>query len=110
MPDRATLEADWLRLTREQLPTQAAAAGDWPIRFDHCFMRVCLDHAFGGCWYDFVDRKKGPAYKQVPDDALAKAVDAARRIERGGRAVLEPMNRQSLIWRGKAVDSAASRA
>ncbi len=102
MSDRAALEADYLRLMKETLPALATAAGDWPIRFDHCFMRVCLDHAFGGCWYDHVDRRRGPAYKVVPTDKLQKAIDIACNIERGGRATLVPLNQQSLIWRGKA--------
>ena len=99
---REAIEGEYLKLTRQTLPKLAAEAGDWPIRFDHCFMRVCLDHAFGGCWYDHVDRKRGPAYKVVPTDKLRGAIDVARRIERGGRGVLVPLNRQSLLWRGKA--------
>ena len=101
MPRRAELEAEYLRLTRERLPALAAEAGDWPIRFDHCFMRVCLDHAFGGRWYDHVDRSSGPAYRTVPDDKLQAAIDLGRRIEAGGRDALVPLNDQSLRWRGK---------
>jgi hypothetical protein len=88
-------------LTRETLPAKASAAGDWPVRFDHCFMRICLDHAFGGCWYDYVDRSKGPAYRIVPEEALRQAIEVARRIKTGGRAALVPLNEQSLRWRGK---------
>ncbi|MEM1010981.1 MAG: hypothetical protein AAGI46_02030 [Planctomycetota bacterium] len=99
--DRPALEAAWLDLTRDRLPKLAAEAGDWPIRFDHCFMRVCLDHAVGGCWYDHIDRKKGPAYRVASDEVLARAVSVARRIETGGKEALEPLNRQSLVWRGK---------
>ena len=99
--DRATLEQRYLELVRDRLPAQAAAAGDWPIRFDHCFMRVVLDHVFGQCWYDAINRKKGPAYRQMSDEQLRCAIDLAEHIERGGRATLEPMNQQSLRWRGK---------
>ncbi len=95
------MEKAYLELTRQTLPALAAAAGDWPIRFDHCFMRVCLDHAVGGCWYDVIDRKKGPAYKSASDEVLRKAMEIGRTIETGGRKVLEPLNRQSLVWRGK---------
>jgi len=100
--DRDAAEREYLRLTREVLPARAAEAGDWPIRFDHCFMRVCLDHAVGGRWYDHVDRKRGPAYRVVPDDVLERATKVARQIEREGRDVLVGLNEQSLAWRGKA--------
>ena len=98
---REQLQAEYLRLTRDVLPGLAADAGDWPIRFDHCFMRVVLDHVFAGPWYDHLDRKKGPAYKQASDEQLRAAVEVAGRIAAGGRETLVPMNRQSLIWRGK---------
>jgi hypothetical protein len=41
-PDRARLEADWLTLTRQTLPTLAKARR-WPVSADHCFMRILLD-------------------------------------------------------------------
>ncbi len=98
----ANLRATYLRLARERLPALAAEAGDWPIRLDHCFMRVVLDHVFGGPWHDHLDRRKGPAYRQMTADQLRAAIGIARRIEAGGRDVLIPLNRRSLIWRGKA--------
>ena len=101
MSERDELEVDYLRFTRERLPELAAEAGDWPIRFDHCFMRVCLDHGCGGRWYDRVPGGRGPAYKRATDDQLHAAVDVARKIEAGGRDVLVPLNAQSLRWRGK---------
>ena len=95
------LQIEYLRLTRERLPALAAAAGDWPIRFDHCFMRVVLDHVFGGPWHATLDRKKGPAFRQLTAAQLREAISIARQIEAGGRETLVPMNRRSLRWRGK---------
>ena len=83
------------------LPNLAVAAGDWPIRFDHCFMRVCLDHACDGVWYDHVPAGKGPAYKRATDRQLRDAIGVAKQIEAGGSDVLKPLNEQSLRWRGK---------
>ncbi len=98
---RSRLESDYLDLVRRRLPERASAEG-WPIRFDHCFMRIALDHAFGGCWYDFVDRSRGPAYRSISDEALGRAIAVAQSLLREDRQYLEAMNRQSLAWRGKA--------
>ena len=95
-PHRTTLEARWLALTREVLPGMAAAEG-WPIRLDHCFMRVCLDAAIGGPWHEAVRR---PAIRHLPAPQLAAAVAIAERI-RAKPALLPALNRQSLRWRGK---------
>ena len=96
--DRASLERRWLTLTRERLPALAGPRG-WPIRADHCFQRVLLDHAAGGRWYDHISRR--PAYVHAPETMLAKAVALGEAIE-SGEADLPALNRQSLIWRGKA--------
>ncbi len=69
--DRLALEARWLHLTRVVLPALASPRG-WPIRADHCFMRVLLDHAHGGRWTDHVARR--PAYAHATTGALARAV------------------------------------
>lgn len=96
--ERAALEAEWLRLTREALPAVAAARG-WPVRADHCFQRILLDAAFGGRWYDFVPRR--PAYRHADIDALARAVALGRAVL-AGEQPLEPLNQRSLEWRGKS--------
>ena len=90
-------ERHWLSLTRHTLPALAAARG-WPVRADHCFQRILLDHACGGRWYDHIPGR--PAYSHAPDAIL----DAAIRL--GGAAVagtvdLAALNEQSLRWRGK---------
>ena len=86
--------ARWLALTREVLPGMPAAAR-WPIRYDHCFMRVFLDHAMQGPWHHSVRR---PAIRHMENAALARAVALAE------RAVVNPgdlpvLNRASLKWR-----------
>ena len=96
-PDRAALEAEWLRLTREVLPALAGPRG-WPVRSDHCFQRILLDTACGGRWYDHVARR--PAYRHAPEEMLARAVALAWAAE-AGEADLPLLNRRSLAWRGK---------
>ena len=54
-----------------------AAEENWPIRFDHCFMRVCLDHAMGRPWTEVVRR---PAIVTMTDAQLASAIGVAERI------------------------------
>ena len=96
--DRATLEAAWLTLTRKTLPMLARDRGDWPISTDHCFQRILLDHAVGGCWYDHIAGR--PAYRHLDDERLAAAVALARRVA-AGEADLDALDRQSLAWRRK---------
>jgi proline racemase len=98
MIDRPTLEAEWLILTRDTLPVLAHER-DWPVAADHCFQRILLDHAVGGCWYDHVAGR--PAYRQLDDERLAAAV-ALGRVIVAGEADLHALNHQSLAWRGKA--------
>ncbi len=101
MPDpaRTTLEADWLHLTRVELPALAAERR-WPVRADHCFQRILLDHAHDGRWYDHITGR--PAYAHATDEALTRAM-ALGRAAIAGEADLHALNRQSLRWRGKPV-------
>ncbi len=90
-PGRDALLARWLELTRHTLPGLAHARG-WPIGTDHCFMRVCLDAAFGRPWDEVVPR---PAIQNLASDDLARAVAVAEALV-DGRARLEPLNRRSI--------------
>ncbi len=92
--DRTALVARWLTLTRSVLPGMAAAER-WPIRADHCFMRVCLDHAAGGRW-DAAFRR--PAIRHMPDADLARAVAVAELVVAAPDR-LPGLNAQSLQWR-----------
>ncbi len=84
-------------LTEVALP-QRARDEHWPLRFDHCFKRVCLDHAFGGEWYSFIAR---PAERNLKGDALLRAVLCAEEILDQGKPLLNTRNQQSLSYRGK---------
>lgn len=93
---RARLLDRWHALTRQILPGMAAAQA-WPIRLDHCFMRVCLDDALGVRWDRFVQR---PAIRHLTDAQLSRAVAAAERIA-ADPASLRLLNEASLRMRGK---------
>ncbi|WP_425230699.1 GCN5-related N-acetyltransferase [Sphingomonas sp.] len=93
--DRLALEARWLELTRTTLPALAAARR-WPVRADHCFQRILLDHVCGGCWYDHLGGR--PAYRCLDDEQLRRAVAAAEAIV-AGDADVDLLNRRSLAYR-----------
>lgn len=100
---RAALEREWTRLTKHRLPALAAAHGAWPLTEDHCFMRVALDQAYGGCWYAHLDRSRGAAIAQVATADLEKAVAAARRMEAEGVEAVRELNDASVQWRAQGV-------
>jgi hypothetical protein len=99
-PERAELESRYRRLVLHDLPRRAVE-GRWVVRADHCFGRIVLDHTVGGCWYDVLDRRRGPAFTQLSDDQLRSAIALAERILTEGDPLLRRLNDQSLRWRGK---------
>ena len=97
--ERRNLVDAYLQLTKQVLPSLAKSGGqDWPVRQDHCFQRIVLDTICGGVWYAYLDR---PAYKNLTHEQARRAVDLCREIAEG-RADLQQLNNQSLIWRGKS--------
>lgn len=94
---RDALEVRWFELTREVMPSLAAERR-WPVRFDHCFQRILLDHVAGGPWRDHI---RPPAYRHASDEQLREGVALGEAVI-AGRADLAVLNRQSLEWRGKA--------
>lgn len=96
---REALEARWLDLTRRALPEAARGRPDWPVRLDHCFQRILLDHAVGGVWYDAIPGR--PAYAHAPAETLERAAALGEAVLADG-ADLAALNRRSLAWRGKA--------
>lgn len=100
---RLALEAEWLDLTRRELPALAAERR-WPVRADHCFQRILLDNAVGGIWYDAIPER--PAYRHADAALLARAVALGRAVI-AGDADLDGLNRRSLAWRRQAKASAS---
>ena len=98
---REELLARYRALVDHELP-DAARVGGWSLRANHCFGRVLLDDAVGGCWYDHLDRAAGAAYRQLDDDRLAGAVALGERLLTEGDPLLRTLDARSLRWRGKA--------
>lgn len=88
----------YLQLTKRVLPELARKSSGWPVVNDHCFQRIVLDTICGGVWYDHLPR---PAYKHLSPEQARAAVALCEDI-RDGAADLAALNRQSLVWRGKA--------
>jgi hypothetical protein len=96
---RAVDVARYRALVRDELPA-AARAGGWTLREDHCFGRVLLDDAVGGCWYDVLDRRR-TAFLQLTDAQLAHAVALGEQLLVEGDPLLRRLDERSLAWRGK---------
>ena len=94
MTDRAALRAR-LDACVARLVARAAAER-WPIRADHCFLRIAYDVAVGAKWDTLHAR---PAWLTLPLDTLVAAVSVSERIEAGGREMLVDLNRRSLEFR-----------
>ena len=98
--DRRNLVDAYLHLTKKVLPSLAKSGKqNWPVREDHCFQRIVLDTICGGVWYAHLNR---PAYKNLTHDQAQCAVDLCLEIVKG-RADLQQLNNQSLIWRSKSL-------
>jgi proline racemase len=97
--DREDLLIRYRRLVLQELPRRARAER-WVVTADHCFGRIVLDHAVGGCWYDVLDRRRSPAFEQLDSDQLRSAVQLAERIAAEGDPLLRRLDEQSLRWRG----------
>ena len=96
--NRWNLVEAYLHLTKEVLPALARSGGqDWPVCEDHYFQRIILGTIYGDVQYAHLDR---PASKNLTHDQAQRAVNLCREIAEG-RADLQQLNNQSLIWRSK---------
>ncbi len=95
--DRELLIDRWFELTKVILPGLARDRR-FPVRFDHCFQRILLDHACGGPWRKTI---AAPAYRNADGPTLRRAVAIGEALMRG-EADCDALNTQSLVWRGKS--------
>lgn len=98
--DRERLLRRYRELVDDELPA-AGAARSWVLRANHCFGRILLDDAVGGCWYDVLDRRAGAAYRQLDDSRLAHAVAQGERLLVDGDPLVRELDDRSLRWRGR---------
>ena len=96
-PQEQAAIARFKHLTEVALPAKAREQR-WPIRFDHCFKRICLDHAFEDVWYHHLPR---PAERHLAGLQLTRAVTCAEALLNGGLPFLTERNQARLHYRGK---------
>lgn len=93
------LESEYLELINHKLPKHAQD-NNWFIKSNYCFQKVILDNIFNSNYEQhFVEGI--PAYLQLKEDELKKAISLASRIEEYGLPYLEALNLNSLSWRGQ---------
>ncbi|MBE9008610.1 hypothetical protein IQ250_00055 [Pseudanabaenaceae cyanobacterium LEGE 13415] len=99
MDQLTQLRNQYLELTNRVLPSLASSR-KFPVRYNHCFQRIILDNLFDRCWYEVLERKRIPAYQQLSEDQLEKAIALANTIIAQPDSYLEQLNQNSLRWRG----------
>lgn len=97
-PTKEALKTRLLQIAREDFPA-AARAGKYPIRFDHCLLRVVYDNLFGAQWQTVLDPKK-PAIHQLSTEELENAIELAEAVT-ADKETCATLNRKSLEFRGK---------
>ena len=98
MDPKAPLKAHLRQLANEDFPA-AARAGGYPIRFNHCFLRVVYDNLVGNKWQRVLTGKQ-PAIHQLTEEQLRRAIEIGEAIT-AEAGVCRALNEQSLGWRGK---------
>lgn len=94
------LRNQYLELTNHVLPNLAVSR-NFSVRYNHCFQRIILDNLFGCCWYEVLERKREPAYKQLTAEQLQQAIALANNIITQPDSYLQQLNENSLNWRKK---------
>jgi len=98
MDNLSQLRARYLELTNQVLP-KLALQQRLPVRYNHCFQRIILDNLFGCCWYEVLNRKNGPAYKQLTEEQLEQAIAIAEAMIAQPDEYTQRLNQNSLHWR-----------
>ena len=93
------LRDQYLDLTNRVLP-DLAGQRHFPVRLNHCFQRIVLDNLFNDCWYNVLSHRE-PAYKQLNEEQLERAIALAKAIIDQPDDYLAQLNQNSLRWRGK---------
>ena len=92
------LRVELLRLANEVFPA-VAKTGDYPVRFNHCFLRIVYDNLFGARWQEVLPPGQ-PAYKQLSPEQLAGAIELGEAVI-ADPAYCRTLNERSLHWREK---------
>lgn len=99
--EREVLRDRLRQLANETFPA-VAKTGDYPVRLNHCFLRIVYDNLFGARWQTVLPKGQ-PAYKQLTTEQLARAIEIGEAIV-SNPDLCRSLNRRSLAWRGKLRD------
>lgn len=98
MPSTETLKDRLRHQANVEFPA-AARSGDYPIRFNHCFLRVVYDNLFGTKWQTVLSPGQ-PAIHQLTGEQLEEALRIGRRVI-DDPEVCRALNQRSLVFRGE---------
>ena len=101
---RLHLECRFDDLVYKILPRLARDQSDnpnWVIKFDHCFMRVLYDNAFGDAWYKCIPKHNDRVLHRIPTAILQEAVRLGGELVLYNGVGLPELNTNSLQWRNK---------
>ena len=99
-PQAERLRALLLDQANERFPAVAKTDPGYPVRFNHCFLRIVYDNLFGAHWQRVLPEGQRPAYRHLSREQLARAVALGEEII-ADPARCRELNRRSLAWRGK---------
>lgn len=85
-------------MANEEFP-QAARSGDYPVRFNHCFLRIVYDNLFDAPWREILPKGR-PAVEQLDRHQLRRAIEIGRDVI-DDPAACRRLNARSLALRGK---------
>lgn len=92
----SSFREQYLDLVNNRLPV-AARKGGYPVRFNHCFVRIILDSICGCEWFRVIEK---PAYKHMTNAQLEQAITLGKKFLADPKAC-SAANQASLQFRGK---------
>lgn len=96
--EKSELKTRLLELVRTELPT-VAKRKQYPIRFDHCFLRVIYDNLFDAPWRTVLHENRAAIY-QLTEVQLKQAIALAENMLEDRECCVQ-LNQKSLLLRGK---------
>ena len=94
------LRAELRELANRTFPATAKGDQRYPIKLNHCFLRVVYDNLVEDKWRRVLTGE-GPAINQLTGEQLERAVELGEAIT-ADPDLCRTLNQRSVEWRGKA--------
>lgn len=88
---------EWKQVVLELVSLAQQNTQMYPVKYNHCFIRIILDQLCQDCWYNHISK---PAIYNMTNEQLSKAIELAKVIIKHPE-ICWVWNMQSLKWRGK---------